>query len=135
MLHDDVELLLTTLCPVREAMLIPPTFGLICVGDDGDGLDGDDFNNRSLSLLLLLSLLLSYPPYPVDVFLDLFFRFIIVISYFSSWFFVNYRDAYLWIVVRGRGDDDVNLYQRDEDRRCSLLKVAPILSYCFVDSP
>ena len=118
MLHDDVELLLTTLCPVREAMLIPPTFGLICVGDDGDGLDGDDFINRSLSLLLL-SLLLSYPPYPVvvEVFLDLFFRCIIVIFYFSFWFFVNYRDAYLWIVVRGRGDDDVNLYQRDEDRR------------------
>ena len=131
MLHDDDDvelLLLTTLCPVREAMLIPPTFGLICVGDDGDGLDGDDFNNRSLSLLLL-SLLLSYPPYPVvvEVFLDLFFRCIIVIFYFSFWFFVNYRDAYLWIVVRGRGDDDVNLYQRDEDRRSSLFESSLLL--------
>ena len=116
MLHDDdddVELLL--LCPVREAMLIPPTFGLICVGDDGDGLDGDDFNNRE-SLSLLLSLLLSYPPYPVvvEVFLDLFFRCIIVIFYFSFWFFVNYRDACGFLCV-----GDVNLYQRDEDRRWS----------------
>ena len=128
MLHDDddVELLLITLCPVREAMLIPPTFGLICVGDDG-GLDGDDFNNLSLSLLLLLSLLLSYPPYPVvvEVFLDLFFRCIIVCIFNFSFLVLRISTEMLTCGFLCLGD--VNLYQRgDEDRRCSLLKVAPI---------